>query len=344
MIPPYLSALRRELTTCRSAINVKTIYIGGGTPTALSTDELESLLKMLRDELELSELEEFTVEANPGTVDERKLSALRAGGVNRLSIGVQSFNRHVLKTLGRIHDDAEAVRVIELARRTGFDNVSIDLIFAVPGQTVQNVRADIDRTASLNVEHVSAYGLTFEEGTPLWSDRQSGRVKEVPEEIQLTMYRTVRKCLSEAGFEHYEISSFARPGRRSIHNQVYWRNDPYVGIGAAAATCLDGRRSVNVRDILSYISGVSRVGRAVGESEELDARKRAGETIMLGLRRTEGISEQEFASRTGFTLQELAGPALQQFETLGLVSTEGGRLKLTDRGMEVGETVLCELL
>ena len=344
LIDPYLDALQGELRKRKANLDIRTIYVGGGTPTSLATGQLNRLLGMFADVLDLSGLVEFTVEANPGTLDLDKLAMMKKNGVNRLSLGVQSLNDRLLQTLGRIHTAEQSIEAINQARETGFENVSIDLIFAIPEECIEDLKRDLDGAVALKVEHISAYGLTFEEGTPLWEDLQEGRVARVKEETELEMYRTVGSTLASAGFEHYEVSNYAQPSRRSIHNQVYWRNDPYMGIGPGAVSYQSGSRLTNVRDVGRYIQLVKAQGDATGERERLEPRKRAGEAAMLGLRRIEGIDEQEFAARTGFALQELAGEAFGRLVEMGLVKREKGRVQLTERGMEVADSVVEEFL
>ena len=344
LISPWLAALATELHNRSAALDLRTLYIGGGTPTSLSLDQLDSLLSIFRDELDLSRLLEFTVEANPGTLSPEKLYLMRSQGVNRLSLGVQSFDNRILGRLGRIHSAFQALHSLSQARQAGFDNLSLDLIFAVPGQTLAGLRSDLARALSTNVGHISAYGLTYEEGTPLHADLLAGRIHPHDEAAELAMYRAVRDTLTHAGFEHYEVSNYARPGMRSLHNQTYWRNEAYVGIGPAAVTYLDGVRSTNVRDVERYLQLMKGQGDATIESESLDPRRRAGETAMLGLRMTQGLDEKEFASRTGFTLSELAGPAFDRLIDMGLLGRHLGRVFLTDRGMELADSILSEFI
>jgi len=339
LVRPYLHALDLELRKYRTIMDLRTIYMGGGTPTALSIEDLAQLLDIIGDTAE-----EYTVEANPGTVDADKLAMMRAKGVNRVSLGVQSFNDRTLATLGRIHSGAEAIDAVTLCRESGYDNVSLDLIFGTPGQSVEMLRADLMSAVALSPEHISAYGLTYEEGTPMWRELMAGRLERAGEETELLMYREVRERLAEAGYEHYEISNYARLGRRARHNVTYWKNEAYVGVGPGAARYVDGVRCRNVEDIVKYVELIDSTGDATDVREELGPQKRAGETAMLGLRMTEGIDESEFAARTGFTPTELAGEALEGFIEQGLMSRTGGRLHLTERGMEVADSILSEFV
>ena len=343
LVPRYLAAVQRELRRQRANLRVRTVYVGGGTPTSLSPDALKQLMESLT-EADLSQVEEFTVEANPGTLTKQKCAVLRDARVNRVSVGVQSLRSQTLQVLGRIHTAGQARAAVVQARTAGFAEISVDLIFAVPGQTLSDVAADLEGVIGMDVEHVSAYSLTYEEGTPLWEDRQAGRVQPVSEDLELEMYRLVRRRLREAGFEHYEISSFARPGRRSRHNQVYWRNEPYVGIGPGAATYLSRRRRTNVRDVRRYVELVESGTDPAVESETLGVEARARETLVMGLRMLEGVDETEFARRTGFRLETLADEEMRRLSEEGFLAREGGRVRLSERGLEVADSVLAELV
>ncbi|HXG09234.1 MAG TPA: radical SAM family heme chaperone HemW [Gemmataceae bacterium] len=308
-IDRYLDALAAELATLAEPQPVQTLFLGGGTPTHLDARRLERLLGLLRHWFLLSPGHEFSVEANPGTLDADKVAVLADHGVNRVSLGAQSFQPELLHRLGRDHTPADVPRAVECVRRR-IEQVSLDLIFGVPGQTLHAWRDDLARALALGPDHVSTYGLTYEKGTPLWKQRQRGQVQPLDEEAELALYACAIDTLEAAGFEHYEISNFARPGRRCRHNQVYWANHAYFGFGMGAARYINGRRELNRRDLYGYIRRVLAGESPVLQAEELSPEERARETLALGLRRAEGVERTAFREQTGFELDALAGPAI----------------------------------
>jgi len=341
-IERYIACLLRELTAWGKT-SPTTVFVGGGTPTALHETHLQRLLDALHA-ADLYAVTEFTVEANPGTITPEKLRLLRRGGVNRLSLGVQSFHQKHLHTLGRIHSPQQAREAVELARAAGFDNLSVDLIFGIPGQSAGDWAADLDAALALEVEHLSAYGLTYEQGTPLHEALVAGRVKPVPPEVEREMaLHTIRRARA-AGLEHYEISNYARPGRQCRHNMTYWANDSHIGIGAAAVTYVDGERRRNVANVTEYIgriecSSAAVESAAVESAEKLDPEARARETAVLALRTRGGVVRQPFAATTGFAIDSLFRTPVVEFVARGLLADDGERIALTDEGVIVADEI-----
>jgi oxygen-independent coproporphyrinogen-3 oxidase len=343
-INDYLAALAADMASFLGTPRpVRTVFLGGGTPTHLNADQLERLLTTIRHWLLLEPGGEFSVEANPEGLGDDKISVLAEYGVNRVSLGAQSFNPEMLRILDRRHAPDEVPRAVERLRPR-IAEVSMDLIFGVPGQTQEQWAADLARALALEPDHVSTYGLTYEKGTPLWKERQRGRIRPLGEEAELALYEQAIDTLEAAGFEHYEISNFARPGRRSRHNQVYWANEAYFGFGMGAARYVLGRRELNTRDLHAYLCRTAAGESAVFQSEELAAEERARETMAVQLRRSEGIDRDRFREQTGSDLDAVAGPALARHVELGLLDDDGRRVCLTRRGKYVADGVIERLL
>jgi oxygen-independent coproporphyrinogen-3 oxidase len=264
-------------------------------------------------------------------------------GVNRVSLGAQSFHPHLLRALERDHDPEDVPRAAELVRAR-VEELSLDLIFGVPGQTEAEWQADLDRALALRPDHVSTYGLTYEKGTPLWKRRQRGEVVALGEEQELALYATAIDTLEAAGFEHYEISSFARPGRRCRHNQVYWANEAHFGFGMGAARYVGGRRELNTRSLEGYIRKALSGESPTFQSEELSPEERARETMAVQLRRKEGVDRAAFVAQTGYGLDALAGPAIARHVDQGLLADDGRGVCLTRQGKYVADAVIEQLL
>jgi oxygen-independent coproporphyrinogen III oxidase len=341
----YLGGLKQEIATfLPGPQEVDTIFVGGGTPTRLSAEQLSTLCTVIKDWFILANDGEWTVEANPGTIDAEKADVLAEAGVNRISLGAQSFQPGLLAVLEREHGREQVERALE-AVRPRFAHWSLDLIFGVPGSTEDQWRDDLDTAVSLGPSHLSCYGLVFEKGTPLWSQKQSGLVQPVSEDVERAMYETTIERLSGAGLEMYEISNFARPGEESRHNLVYWVNDAYFGFGVGAARYLRGIRSTNTRDLGAYLRRVEAGLSATGPHEELSPEARARETAILMLRRTRtGIERDDFETRTGLKLDVLCGCEIERFVAQGYLEDDGRRIRLTPEGIFVADHVLCELL
>jgi oxygen-independent coproporphyrinogen-3 oxidase len=339
----YVDALAGELARLGTPRPVDTLFLGGGTPSALPTPLLATLFDHLHNWLPLPAGGECSLEANPDTLDEAKLELLASRGVNRVSLGVQSFQPGVLSVLERTHAAEEVPGVIARVQRF-IPRLSVDLIFGAPGQTETMWRDDLSRALDLGVQHVSTYGLTYEKGTSLWKARRDGRILAQPEEAELRLYEIAQDVFAARGWEHYEISSFATPGERCRHNQVYWANDPYFGFGMAAARYVDGVREVNVRNLDRYLQAVFTGDDLTISREQLPAEERARETMALNLRRIEGIVRAEFRARTGYTVEELTGERIAGLVEQGFLADPGDRVHLTRAGKAVADAVIECLL
>lgn len=321
---------------------VRTVFIGGGTPTVLSAARLEQVLLTVR-QVAPGDLAEFTVEANPATVDAEKARLLARHGVGRVSLGAQSFHENELSFLERLHRPEDIAPALDALRGAGIANLNLDLIFGIGGQTVSSWRESLQRALDLNPAHLACYGLTYEPGTALTRQLYLGRAKPCDEDLEAEMYLVAVDLLADAGFEHYEISNFARPGRRCLHNLVYWGNEPYIGVGPSAAGYVHGRRYKNVPNLGNYIKRISETGSAVIEDEELTSRDRAIETVMLQLRLIEGIDLDAFRLTTEVDLASEASIAIGSLHSQGLIETSGGRLRLTRKGLLAADAVISEL-
>jgi oxygen-independent coproporphyrinogen-3 oxidase len=340
----YLSALDREMAALGGPHEVDTIFVGGGTPTRLDARQLDTLLAMIRRTFPLAPGGEWTVEANPGTLDAEKADTLALGGVNRVSLGAQSFHPELLLALERNHSPEEVPRAIDLVRPR-FSQWSFDLIFGVPGSTPEMWAEDLESALQLGPSHLSCYGLVYEKGTALWKQERAGLVRPVDEEAERSMYAHTMDRLALAGLEMYEISNFSKPGHESRHNLVYWANDAYFGVGLGAARYVWGVRSSNTRDLPAYLKRVEAGLDATGPTETLEPEDRARETAVLMLRRTlVGLDRADFLRRTGFAIDDIAGLALRKHRDGGLLEDDGRRLRLTREGLFLADTVLCDLL
>lgn len=341
LIELYLEALEQEIRRLDRSQSIETLFIGGGTPTYLNNHQLARLLSILRDWLPFDSWDnrEFSIESTPESLDRRKIQLLSDYGVNRLSIGIQTFHPHLLSALDRRHGVEQISEALEIAR-TKIPAVSLDLIFAAPNQEFDEWKRDLDTACTYQPQHLSTYGLTYEKGTPLWKQRERGLIRNLPEQDELAMYEYAMDRLTELGFEHYEISNFAKPGYRCRHNERYWANDAYFGFGVGAARYLNGKRELNVRDTKLYIQRVLAGESPTFQSEELAPRERAFETIAVQLRRREGIHRGEFLERTGFELDELLGDAQAMFVENGLLIDDRKSIRLSRRGCCVADGII----
>jgi oxygen-independent coproporphyrinogen III oxidase len=334
----YLAALRAELAHA-PAVLARTLFFGGGTPTTYAPETIAALIGELRARFDLPHDAEVTTEANPDRSLAGRLAGLRDAGVNRLSVGVQSFDPRELRVLGRRHTASDVANAVQAARAVGFANVSVDLIFGVPGQTEESWAASLDAAVGLEVEHVSCYGLTIEEGTPYaaWFARDPSAF--AGESLEARMYALAIERLRAAGFEHYEISNWAKPGFRSQHNALYWANEPYLGLGVGAASYLGGVRSTNTSDLGAYCDAALAGTPVPRESERLQGAKQAGEAIMLALRTAEGVDVPAFRERYGIDVHQRYRSVVDDLVAAGVLAADPARLRLTERGRFVANDV-----
>lgn len=344
LIELYLEALELELARLERPRPVETRFIGGGTPTYLNPPQLERLLRAVTHWLPtIHGPGEFSIESTPESLNADKVAVLAQYGVNRVSLGVQSFQAHHLGTLDRRHDASQIAPAVAAVRKR-IPAFSFDLIFGTPGQTLTDWDSDLTVALEYEPDHISTYGLTYEKGTPLWKARQRGGIVALDEDAELGLYEHTIDRLEAAGFEQYEISNFARPGRRSRHNERYWANEAYFGFGVGAAQYNEGCRELNVRDTKLYIRRLLAGESPTFQSEILEPRDRAFETIATQLRRSDGIHRAEYAAQTGFALDNLIVAPLKSLIGLGLLSDDGISVKLTRRGRCVADAIIEELL
>lgn len=331
-------------TTTSAEISLDSIYFGGGTPTCLSGGQLCFLLQTLRDLFPVQEQAEITIEGNPGTLNIGKLRALREGGFNRLSLGAQSFRPEELRVIGRLHTVAEIAQAVSMAREAGFKNIGLDLMYGLPGQKLDYWRENLQRTLALEPEHISLYQLKIEEGTPFYQLLQAGELSEFPDEQAVEMYEEARHTLAEAGYHHYEISNFALTGRESRHNQLYWANKEYLGLGAGAAGYWQGIRYSNEESLAIYTAQASQGKLPRVEEELIDTELRKIEAIFLGLRLTAGLDKDEFFRLYGVRIEEQFGKTINKLTQAGLLQECNRHLSLTDRGRNLANLVIMEFL
>lgn len=344
LIPAYLDALEVELNQLGTPRPVDTVFVGGGTPTHLPPKDLTRLLTLIRYWFPHTSTAEFSVEANPADLDERRIQILADQGVNRISLGVQAFDDQTLGLLERDHRRADIERTWKLLRNY-FENISLDLIFGVPGQSPATWAQTLQAAVTLQPTHVSTYGLTYEKGTRFWTRRLKGELVSAPEDLEREMYAMSMETWSQAGLEQYEISSFARPGFRCRHNQIYWTGQQYFACGPGAARYIKGRRESNHRSVTTWIRRLKQGQSPVNDVEELSPDERARELIVLGLRRCEGIDAAQFESQTGFALRGIERDAWQRHLATGfLEETDTGRIRLTREGRFVADTVIVDFL
>ena len=344
IVDEYLNAIENGLQAMSGKYSFKTVYIGGGTPTVLNEIQLSKLLNIIYKYVDVSNLNEYTIEVNPGTLNDEKIIALKESCIDRISIGIQSFNDQYLKLLGRIHTAREAKEVFSSLREKGFENISIDLIYGYPTQTLSEWKTDLRECLILDPEHISAYCLTYEQGTPLVGLMNSGKLRKLREEEELNMYEHTNDFLGNKGYKHYEISNFAKPGKECRHNTVYWENREYIGLGAGAFSYINGERYCNIKDVNEYISAVESKKSLICFSEKLPQEKRASEILIMALRMTSGISKNEFFDRSGYDLTELFGAQLNILTQAGLINFDDERIKLTRKGLSLADSVMMEFV
>ena len=338
----YTEALLREIRVLgqRTEAAVSTIFIGGGTPSVLRADWMEEILDQLRASFRLLPEAEISMEANPGTVTPEKLKAYLRGGVNRISFGCQSADNEELRLLGRIHSWEEFLESFSMAREAGFANINVDLMSGLPNQTAASWEQTLRRTAALGPEHISAYSLIIEEGTPF-----AQRPLPLPdEEEERLMYERTGQILKEYGMEQYEISNYARPGYACRHNIGYWTGKEYLGMGLGSSSLMEGERFSNTSDMKEYLEDSGHPGRLRRDRQKLSEKDRMEEFMFLGLRMTAGISEKDFLDTFGREIHAVYGPVIRKYVEGGFLGEEKGRLYLTRKGISVSNPILADFL
>ena len=368
LMPSYVGALANEIAGWGKALErppLRSVFFGGGTPSYLPTRDLTRLMRAVRAAFDLPRSAEVTLEANPGDTVRERLASIRRAGFNRVSIGVQSLDDEELRLLGRRHSAEQAKAGVMAAREAGFDNLNIDLIFGLPGQLVASWEHTLEEALALAPDHVSAYALTLEEGTPMAADVAAGRLREPDPDVGAEMYRLAQEVLADAGYVQYEVSNWAKPGRASVHNLAYWQGKPYLGVGPGAHSYLwanglpplqemgdAGARFATLRSPRAYVeaaagwspdgggaAGAVAASPLVSEREALNCAAAMGDYLMMALRLNEGVADADFAARFGEPIETRFGGALAECAALGLLAREDGRTLLTERGRLLGNEV-----
>ena len=349
---PYVRALITEVELAGQLAQLtdgaprrsRTIFFGGGTPSLLTVTQITRLLAACRKAFAVDEQAEITLEANPGTLSFEQLKGLRAAGINRLSLGSQSFDAELLHTLGRIHTPDEIVLALSNARAAGFTSINLDFMFGLPGQTMQHWKTTLDRALALHPEHFSLYSLIIEEGTLFYTWTNEGRIIPGDEDLCADMYEYADERLQAEGYENYEISNWALPGHQSRHNLTYWQNLPYLGMGAGAHSFFGGRRFSNILDPQEYITLLKKQQRPEAESELIDRAHEMSETAFLALRTAQGLHLPTFEERFAEPFTQFVGMRLRTVEEAGLLEQEHEWIRLSKRGRLLGNEVFLRLL
>lgn len=347
-VDEYIESIGNELAIMvkdgHSFERLETVFLGGGTPTSLSEKQLDRLLEIIHQYVDVNKLREFSTEANPDELTRGKLSVLKNGGVGRLSIGVQSFDEQLLKRIGRTHGADTPTKVIRDAREIGFENISIDLIYGLPEQSIQQWEDTLDKALALDLPHYSGYSLIVEPKTVFYNLMNKGKLPLPGEDIEAEMFSMLIDRMAKAGRQQYEISNFAVPGNESIHNLVYWDNDEYAGIGAGAHGYLKGNRYANYGPLRKYMDSMENGSRPVVETHEVTDTEEMEEEMFLGLRKLEGVSLHSFKLKFGKSLTEVYGDVLEGLSLKGLISESEGSIKLTRKGVFRGNEVFQQFL
>lgn len=344
----YVSRLLAEIGAAGLAYKadgVTSVFIGGGTPSVLSAAQMRQLLRRLKDSFPVLPDAEITVECNPGTLDAEKLQAYYEAGVNRLSIGLQSADEKELRMLGRIHTFEQFVQNYELARKTGFKNINVDIISAIPGQKINDYRQTLLKVTALKPEHISAYALIIEEGTPFYEQMRRDLLQLPSEEVDRQMYQMTKDLLRQSGYERYEISNYARPGFECRHNTGYWLRKNYLGIGLGAASCIENVRFANIADLSGYLkTDAADLPHVYAQREELSERAQMEEFMFLGLRLMRGVSAEDFQKQFSLTMESVYGEVIQKQLNQKLIKQTKTGYCLTDYGIDISNYVMAEYL
>lgn len=343
----YVSALLAEVDHYAPQLagkTVSTIFFGGGTPTILPPASLDKILGRVKTQFNLSTDCEITIEANPATIEQDTLAQIRSAGFNRISIGVQSFDADELKILERVHNEEEIHTTLDRARRAGFDNLSVDLMFGLPDQSPEKWKSHLHQALDKKPDHISAYGLTIEPATSFFKLQERGLLTLPSEETQLEMFQLTIETLKSAGYHQYEISNYARPGFESRHNLNYWDNGEYLGLGAGASSYLNGERFKNINLPSRYIREVQAKGSAVESTEKLAPLNAMGETIMLGLRRLKGIAIEDFENRFQISFKKVYGKVIDPLLNEGLITLNHNHMALSRKGLYLADSVILKFM
>jgi len=347
-VDQYLDYLEKEIVESinRTPItNLKTVFVGGGTPTALDLEQTQKLIDMINRHIIKGQTGvEMTFESNPNEISKEKLQILKDGGVNRISFGAQTFDEGLLKKIGRTHSPNEIEEAIQTAKEVGIDNINLDLMYALPGQTMEQFVDSLDKAMELPIQHISAYSLIIEPKTVFYIEMNRGKLKPAPEEDEAAMYDFLMKYLNEKGFHQYEISNFEKNGLESKHNLVYWNNDEYFGFGAGAHGYVNGVRYSNAGPLKKYFQLIDVKGVPVIHEHTVTKQEKMEEEMFLGLRKMKGVSELEFSAKYGATFNEIFPNVIEKLSKDGLVEYKDDYLRLTHKGKLLGNEVFQEFL
>lgn len=341
----YLSLLDREMRLYKEIVSAReadTLFIGGGTPSFLETDLTDKLLCSVKKWIPLENLKEFTIECNPNSVTEEKLNLYKEAGVTRISLGMQSACDEELKKLGRLHSVKEFEKTYELVRKHGFERVNIDVMAAIPGQTIESYKHTLEYVVGLSPEHISSYSLIIEEGTPFYEKYREN--PPVDEDTDRQMYDLTKEILGRHGYHRYEISNYAKEGQECIHNLKYWQGGDYLGLGLGAASCMEHERWSNARGLTDYEDRICRGQKPVEQTEELGEEEQKAEFMFLGLRCMEGVSAERFEKKFHQSVEERYGKVLHKYENMGLMRLVNGNWQLTEQGIDVSNHIFADFL
>lgn len=339
----YVEALCKELERKAIKYKIKSIFIGGGTPSYLETKEIVKILKSI-NKLNLSDDMEFTMECNPGALEEEKLKAMLDGGVNRISMGLQAVQNSLLKEIGRIHSFKQFEENFRLARKVGFKNINVDLMFGLPNQSLEEWKESLEVIARLNPEHISAYSLIIEEGTAFYNLWERNKLILPSEEEERDMYSITKNILKEHGYHQYEISNYAKVGRECYHNKVYWRNEDYLGIGSASTSFIDGKRIKNIENVKAYIDKINSEEDVIEDITINTLDDSMEEFVFMGLRMIEGINVNEFNKRFGVNIESIYKDVIDKNINKKLLVLESENLRLTEKGIELSNSVMSDFI
>lgn len=342
----YIEALNKEIINLREKHNnleINTIFIGGGTPSVLEADELECLLKEVA-KLNMAKDLEYSMECNPGNLTEEKLEVMKKYGVNRISMGLQAKQDNLLRGLGRIHNYKTFKENFLLAKKVGFNNINVDLMFGLPNQRLNEWEETLREIISLDPAHISAYSLIIEEGTAFYNLYENDKLKLPTEEEERKMYHLAKKILEENGFNQYEISNYAKEGKECRHNLAYWNMDNWIGVGSAAASYINGKRIKNISSVEEYINSINENGEAVEEIINNSKNDNMEEFMFMGLRKINGIDENEFKKRFSMNINDVYGEILNKYIDEGLLIRDSGRIFLSEKGIEISNIIMADFL
>lgn len=343
----YIKALEKEIEIYSKMDNkrkIDTIFLGGGTPSILKPDEIESIFEKLNSSFDISEDAEITMECNPGTLDEEKLNAMKKSGVNRLSIGLQAVQNDILEYIGRIHTFEEFEKTYNLVRKCGFDNVNIDLMYNLPNQREKEWMETLEKVVSLNPEHISAYSLILEEGTELCDMYERGEFTLSGDDTDIKMYRYTIDYLKENCYMQYEISNYAKPGKECRHNIIYWKCDNYIGLGAGASGYIGNRRYSNIPEVDEYNETVEAGKLPVLSEEVLTDEEKFEELVFMGLRMNEGVLYEDFEKISGIDIRKYRKEIIERLKKDNLIECDENRIKLTQSGREISNKVFLDII